>query len=203
MFGPFGGLLTRPLIITGNKQITDNVYNEAQLIINCYVLILKSFDKMISNFRDSICYATRINSIEDADHICNGVKPQSFVFVCTEHLKCLTKIFGIGLNILFAIAISAALEMLVPPALSYKLTKQIQCRPTSLEWVSKICTIGLLQRTCKYLCQCKVTLSIRSRYSDFDITSSFSYIISGVRNLNDGPCFVKSVNNRVRGLSSL
>ena len=186
-------------------------YNEAQLIINCYVLILKSFDKMISNFRDSICYATRINSIEDADHICNGVKPQSFVFVCTEHLKCLTKIFGIGLNILFAIAISAALEMLVPPALSYKLTtswlqlnfeKQIQCRPTSLEWVSKICTIGLLQRTCKYLCQCKVTLSIRSRYSDFDITSSFSYIKSGVRNLNDGPCFVKSVNNKVCGLSS-
>ena len=92
------GLLARPLIITGNKQITDNVYNEAQLIINCYVLILKSFDKMISNFRDSICYATRINSIEDADHICNGVKPQPFVFVCTEHLKCLTKIFGIGLT---------------------------------------------------------------------------------------------------------
>ena len=80
--------------------------------------------------------------------------------------------------------------------------KQIQCRPTSLEWVSKICTIGLLQRTCKYLCQCKVTLSIRSHYSDFDTTSSFSYIISGIRNLNDGPCFVKSVNNRVRGLSS-
>ena len=24
----------------------------------------------------------------------------------------------------------------------------------------------------------------------------FSYIISGVRNLNNGPCFVKSVNNR-------
>ena len=93
-----GGLLARPLIITGNKQITDNVYNEAQLIINCYVLILKSFDKMISNFRGSICYATRINSIKDADHICNGVKPQSFVFVCTEHLKCLTKIFGIGLT---------------------------------------------------------------------------------------------------------
>ena len=66
---------------------------------------------MISNFRDSICYATRINSIEDADHICNDVKPQSFVFICTEHLKCLTKIFGIGLNILFAIAISGALEM--------------------------------------------------------------------------------------------
>ena len=50
--------------------------------------------------------------------------------------------------------------------------------------------------------QCKVTLSIRSRYSDFDITPSFSYIISGVRNLNNGPCFVKSVNKRVRGLSS-
>ena len=66
---------------------------------------------MISNFRDSICYATRINSIEDSDRICNGVKPQSFVFVCTEHLKCLTKILGIWLNILFAIAISAALEM--------------------------------------------------------------------------------------------
>ena len=48
---------------------------------------------------------TRINSIEDADHICNCVKPQSFVFVCTEHLKCLTKIFGIGLNIMFAIAV--------------------------------------------------------------------------------------------------
>ena len=78
---------------------------------NCYVLILKSFDKMISHFRDSICYATRINFIEDADHICNGVKLQSFVFVCTEHFKCLTKIFGIGLNITFAIAISAALEM--------------------------------------------------------------------------------------------
>ena len=164
LFGPFGGLLTRPLIITGNEQITDNVYNEAQLITNCYVLILKSFDQMISNFRDSICYATRINSFEDAGHICNGVKPRSFVFVCTEHLKCLTKIFGTGLNILFAIAISAALEMLVPPALSYKLTasssqlnfeKQIQCRPTSLEWVSKICTIGLLQRTCKYLCNVK------------------------------------------------
>ena len=106
-----GVLLTRPLIITGNKQITDNVYNEAQLIISSYVLLLISCDKMISNFRDSICYATRINSIEDADHICNGVKPQSFVFVCTEHLKCLTKIFGIGLNILFAIAISVALEM--------------------------------------------------------------------------------------------
>ena len=113
LFGPFGGLLTHPLIITGNKEITDNhkVYNEAQLIINCYVLILKSFDKMISNFRDSIFYATRINSIEDADHICKCVKQQSFVFVCTEHLKCLTKIFGIGLNIMFAIAISAALEM--------------------------------------------------------------------------------------------
>ena len=97
----------------GNKQITDNhkVCNEAQLIINCYVLILKSFDKMISHFRDSICYAIRINFIEDADHICNGVKPQSFVFFCTEHLKCLTKIFGIGLNTMFAIAISAALEM--------------------------------------------------------------------------------------------
>ena len=39
------------------------------------------------------------------------LKPQPFVFVCTEHLKCLTKIFGIGLNIMFAIAISAALEM--------------------------------------------------------------------------------------------
>ena len=103
LFGRFGGLLTHPLIITGNKQITDNVYNEAQLIINCYVLIIKSFDKMISNFRDSICYATRINSIEDADHICNGVKPQSFVFVCTEHLKCLTMLFGIRLNILFAV----------------------------------------------------------------------------------------------------
>ena len=168
---------------------------KAQLIINCYVLILKSFDKMISNFSDSICYATRINSIEDADHICNGVKPQSFVFVCTEHLKCPTKIFGIGQN--------------VPPALSYKLitsSSQLsfekQCRPTSLGWVSKICTIGLLQRTCKYLCQCKVTLSIRSRYSDFDITPCFLYIISGVRNLNNGQCFVKSVNNRVRGLSS-
>ena len=111
MFGPFGGLLTHPLIITGNKQITDKVYNEAQLIINSYVLILKSFDKMISHFRDSICYATRVNSIEDADHIYNGVKPQSFVFACTEHLKCLTKIFGIGLNIMFAIAISAGLEM--------------------------------------------------------------------------------------------
>ena len=72
---------------------------------------MQSFGKMISNFRDSICYATRINSIVDADHICNSVKPQSFVFVCTEHLKCLTKIFGIGLNILFAIAISVALEM--------------------------------------------------------------------------------------------
>ena len=45
-------------------------------------------------------------------------------------------------------------------------------------------------------------LSIRSRYSNFDITPSFSYIISGVHNLNNGPCFVKSVNNRVRGLSS-
>ena len=54
---------------------------------------------MIFHFRDSIWYATRINSIGDADHICNGVKPQSFVFVCTEHLKCLpTKIFGIGLK---------------------------------------------------------------------------------------------------------
>ena len=110
LFGPFGGLLTHPLIITGNKQITDKVYNDAQLIINCCVLILKSFDKMRSHFRD-ICYATRINSTEGADHICNGVKPQSFVFVCTEHLKCLTKIFGIRLNIMFAIAISAALEM--------------------------------------------------------------------------------------------
>ena len=108
---------------------------------------------MISHFRDSIWYATRINSIEDADHICNGVKPQLFVFVCTEHLKCLTKVFGIGLNIMFATAISA-------PAPSYKLTtsssqlnfeKQFQCRPTSLEWVSKICTIGLLQRTCRHL----------------------------------------------------
>ena len=48
---------------------------------------------MISHSTDSICYATRINSIEDADHICNGVKPQLFVFVYTEHLKCLTKIF--------------------------------------------------------------------------------------------------------------
>ena len=66
---------------------------------------------MISHLRDSIWYATRINSIEDADHFCNGVKPQSFVFVCTEYLKCLTKIFGIGLNIMFAIAILAALEM--------------------------------------------------------------------------------------------
>ena len=112
---------------------------------------------MISHFKDSIWYATRINSIEDADYICNGVKPQSFVFVCTEHLKCLTKIFGIGLNIMFAIAISVALEM---SALSYKLTrsssqlnfeKQIQCRPTSLGWVSKICTNGLLQHTCRYL----------------------------------------------------
>ena len=38
---------------------------------------------------------------------------------------------------------------------------------------------------------------ITSRYSDFDITPIFfSYIISGVRNLNNGPCFVKSVNNR-------
>ena len=46
-----------------------------------------------------------------------------------------------------------------------------------------------------------MTLSIRSRYFDFDITPSFSYIISGVRNLNNGPCFVKSENNRVRGLS--
>ena len=76
-----------------------------------FFLILKSFDKMIPHFRDSICYATRIKSIVDVDHICNGVKPQSFVFVCTEHLNCLTKIFGIGLNIIFAIAISAALEM--------------------------------------------------------------------------------------------
>ena len=66
---------------------------------------------MISHCRDSIWFATRINSSEDADHICNGVKPQSFVFVCTEHLKCLTEIFGIGLNIMFAIAILAALEM--------------------------------------------------------------------------------------------
>ena len=66
---------------------------------------------MISHFRDPICYATRINSIEDADHICNGVKPQLFVFVYTEQLKCLTKIFDIGLNIMFAIAISEALEM--------------------------------------------------------------------------------------------
>ena len=73
--------------------------------------MISNFNKMISNFRDSICYATRVNSIVDVDHICNGVKPQSFVFVCTKHLKCLTKIFGIGLNILFAIAISAALEM--------------------------------------------------------------------------------------------
>ena len=78
---------------------------------NCYVLILKSFDKTISHFRDSIWYATRINSVEDADHICNGETPQSFVFFCTEQLKCRTKIFGIGLNIMFAIAISAALEM--------------------------------------------------------------------------------------------
>ena len=77
---------------------------------NCYVLILKSFDKVISHSRDSICYATRINSIEDADHICNGVKPQLFVFVYTEHLKCLQR-FLTGLNIVFAIAISAALEM--------------------------------------------------------------------------------------------
>ena len=109
-----------------------------------------SFDKMISHFSDSIWNATRINSIEDADHICNGVKPQSFVFVSTEHLKCLRKIFGKGLNIMFAIAISTAVEMLVTSALSYKLTtsssllnfeKQIQCRPTLLGWVSKICTI--------------------------------------------------------------
>ena len=59
LFGPFGGLVSHPLIITGNKQITDKVYNEAQLIINCYVLILKSFDKMISHFRDSISMAQR------------------------------------------------------------------------------------------------------------------------------------------------
>ena len=58
-----------------------------------------------------ICYATRINSIEDADHICNCVKPQSFVFICAEHLKCLTKIFGTELNIIFTTAISAALEI--------------------------------------------------------------------------------------------
>ena len=39
--------------------------------------------------------------------------------------------------------------------------------------------------------------NITSRYpEDFDITPSFSYIISGVRNLNNGPCFVRSVNNR-------
>ena len=56
-------------------------------------------------------YATRINSTEDTDHICHGVKPQSFVFVCTEHLRCLTKMFGIGLNIMFALAISVAVEM--------------------------------------------------------------------------------------------
>ena len=62
--------------------------------------------------------------------------------------------------------------------------------------VRTICTIGLLQRTCRYLWQYNVTLSRRSRYSDFDITPSFSYIISGVRNLNNGPCFVRSVNNR-------
>ena len=66
---------------------------------------------MISHFRDSICYATTINSIENANRICNGVKPKSFVFVYTEHLKCPKKIFGIGLNIMFAIAISAALAM--------------------------------------------------------------------------------------------
>ena len=66
---------------------------------------------MISHLRDSIWYATRINSIEDARHICNGVNPQSFVFVYTENLKCLTKIFGIKLNIMFATAISAAHEM--------------------------------------------------------------------------------------------
>ena len=61
---------------------------------------------------ETLSYLYRIlNSIEEANHICNGVKPQSFEFVCTEHLKCLSKRFGIGLNILFAIAISAALEM--------------------------------------------------------------------------------------------
>ena len=207
LFGSFGGLLTHPFIITGNKQITDKVYNEAQLIIFWAGKLMFWFSSPLIRWSLilEICYATRINSTEDDDHICNGVKPQSFVFVCTEHLKCLTKIFGIGLNIMFANAISAALEMQVPPALSYKLTtsssqlnfeKQIQCRPKSLGWVSKICTIGLLQSTCRYLWHCNVTLSIRSRYSDFDITPSFSYIISGVRNLNNGPCIVKSVNNR-------
>ena len=157
---------------------------------------------MISHCRDSIWFATRINSSEDADHTCNGVKPQSFVFICTEHLKCLTKIFGIGLNIMFAIASLAALEMQVPPALSYKLTasssqlnfeKQIQCRPTSLGWVSKIR-------------QCNVTLSITSRYSNFDITPFFFIYHNSVRNLITvralsspwilGPWFVKSVNCR-------
>ena len=34
LFGPFGGL-THPLIIRGNKQMTDTAYNEAQLIIFC------------------------------------------------------------------------------------------------------------------------------------------------------------------------
>ena len=59
--------------------VTDKAYtvttDNFSVWENCYVLILKSFDKMISHFRDSIWYATRINSIEDADHICNGVKP--------------------------------------------------------------------------------------------------------------------------------
>ena len=54
-------------------------------------------------------------------------------------------------------------------------------------------------------------LFITSRYSDSDIAPSVfffffffvfflfffsSFIVSGVRNLNNGPCFVKSVNNR-------
>ena len=46
LFGPFGGLLTHPLIITGNKQITDKVYNEAQLIIFCVGKLL-CFDSQV------------------------------------------------------------------------------------------------------------------------------------------------------------
>ena len=46
LFGPCGGLLTHPLIITGNKQITDKAYNEAQLIIFCVGKLL-CFDSQV------------------------------------------------------------------------------------------------------------------------------------------------------------
>ena len=46
LFGPFGGLVTHPLIITGNKQITDKAYNEAQLII-FWVGKLLCFDSQV------------------------------------------------------------------------------------------------------------------------------------------------------------